>query len=90
METCCCCFGYGPPQTPFEAMHRQEMERRRIVAKEEKYRKSQYQKALQESHRLSLVQSNKNTASIANANPNSSTTIAAATTTGASNNNAAQ
>jgi hypothetical protein len=76
-------------------MHRQEMERRRIMAKEEKYRKSQYQKALQqENHRLSLVQSvnasNKNAASVANANSNTNTTIAAATTAGASNNNAVQ
>lgn len=41
-------------------MHRQEMERRRIMAKEEKYRRSQYQKALQqENRRLSIVQSAK-------------------------------
>jgi len=41
-------------------MHRQEMERRRMIAKEEKYRRSQYEKALrQENHRLSLVQSAK-------------------------------
>ncbi|OAD01286.1 hypothetical protein MUCCIDRAFT_85537 [Mucor lusitanicus CBS 277.49] len=73
LETCCCCFGYGPPQTPFEAMHRQEMERRRIMAKEEKYRRSQYEKALrQEKHRLSLVQS---------ANPSNDQAKTAATNT---------
>ncbi|KAL7309225.1 hypothetical protein PS15m_011330 [Mucor circinelloides] len=91
LETCCCCFGYGPPQTPFEAMHRQEMERRRLMAKEEKYRRSHYEKALrQENHRLSLVQSAKATKDHANTTTGTNTAApqanAAAATT-ASNSN---
>ncbi|KAI8647631.1 hypothetical protein BD408DRAFT_439079 [Parasitella parasitica] len=98
LETCCCCFGYGPPQTPFEAMHRQEMERRRILAKEEKYRRSQYQKALQqEKQRMSLVQSAKASneaaaaAAAVNTNVTANTNAAAPiTNTPAVNNNVVQ
>ncbi|KAL9547766.1 hypothetical protein MBANPS3_006011 [Mucor bainieri] len=93
LETCCCCFGYGPPQTPFEAMHRQEMERRRIIAKEEKYRRSQYEKALrQENRRLSLAQSAKASSDQAKTAANTAATQAntianAATGAAASNSN---
>ncbi|CAO3634258.1 unnamed protein product [Mucor fragilis] len=78
LETCCCCFGYGPPQTHFEAMHRQEMERRRIMAKEEKYRRTQYEKALrQENRRLSLAQP----AKVSTADQTNTTAAAAAAAT---------
>jgi hypothetical protein len=47
-------------------MHRQEMERRRMIAKDQKYRRQQYQKALQEKHRLSqqIVSTNTNATSL--------------------------
>ncbi|CEP14453.1 hypothetical protein [Parasitella parasitica] len=81
---------------------RQEMERRRVLAKEEKYRRSQYQKALQqEKQRMSLVQSAKasNEAAAAaaaaagvNTNATANTNAAApiATNTPSANNNAVQ
>jgi hypothetical protein len=80
LETFCCCFGYGPPQTPYEAMHRQEMERRRLIAKDQKHRRQQYQKALQEKHRLSQQMAWTNAASLKN-NNNSNVQANTATTT---------
>lgn len=71
-ETFCCCFGYRSPQTPYEVMHRQEMERRRIIAKYQKYQRHQYQKALQEKHRLSQKIASTHAAALKNSNNSSS------------------
>jgi hypothetical protein len=83
LENFCCCFGFGVPQNHHEAMHKHEIQRRRLIAKEERNKIKQYQKVQEEKQRLTQIQQQKqsyaNTTAAA-ANNNTATTATTGTT----------